>query len=353
MSHYEERLEHDLGKIRKRIQRMGAAVVGAVRAATQSALTHDEELATETILGDLPINRQSRELDHRCHIFIARHLPSAGHLRYISSAMRLSKTLERVGDYAETMSRAALQLSMAPTESVAKDIEMMGRHASNILEQSLEAYTDGSVEKARATKAVVGQYGTTFDKVFSDVLKVGTEGSQPMEDLFSLMAIFNRLERILHQGKNICEQTIFAVTGEGKEEKTFDVLFVDSRNAGASLFAEYFCQKAYSGTGSFESAGWDVAEGTDDSFIEFADSRGIDLRDAKPRSFDDVVGQIADYDLVIDLVGGVRKHLTRIPFHTTIMSWPIEDRTDPEAVYKQLAPRISDLMELLRGEDED
>ena len=29
MSHYEERLERDLAKIRKRIQRMGAAVVGA------------------------------------------------------------------------------------------------------------------------------------------------------------------------------------------------------------------------------------------------------------------------------------------------------------------------------------
>ena len=353
MSHYEERLERDVGKIRKRIQRMGVAVVTAVRAATQSALTRDKELATDTILGDLPINRQSRELDHRCHIFIARHLPSAGHLRYISSAMRLSKTLERVGDYSETMSRAALQLSVAPTESVAKDIEMMGRHASHILEESLEAYTAGSVERARATKAKVGQYGTTFDKVFADVTRVGAVGGQPMEDLFALMAIFNRLERILHQGKNICEQTIFAVTGEGKEEKTFNVLFVDGRNAGASLLAEHFCRKAYAEAGTFESAGWNVAEGTDDAFIEFADSKGLDLRDTEPRSMDQVLEQIADYDLIIDLVGGVREHLTRIPFHTTILSWSIEDRSDPEAVYKQIAPRVSDLMELLRGEDDD
>ena len=71
------------------------------------------------------------------------------------------------------------------------------------------------------------------------------------------------------------------------------------------------------------------------------------------RCRDEVLGQVADYDLVIDLVGGVQEHLTRIPFHTTILSWSIEDRTDPEAVYKQLAPRISDLVELLRGEDED
>jgi len=353
MSHYEERLESDIAKIRKRIQRMGAAVVAAVRSATQSALTCDAELATETILGDLPINRQSRELDHRCHIFIARHLPSAGHLRYISSAMRLSKTLERVGDYAETMSRAAIQLSVAPADPVKRDIEMMGRHAANILEESLEAYVEGSVVRARATKTKVGQYGTTFDKVFSDVMRVGAAGGQPMEDLFALMAVFNRLERILHQGKNICEQTIFAVTGEGKAEKTFDVLFVDGRNAGASLLAEHFCRKAYPEAGSFESAGWNVAEGTDDAFIEFADSKGLDLRDTEPRSIDQVLGQIADYDLIIDLVGGVREHLTRIPFHTTILSWSIEERSDPEAVYKQIAPRVSDLMDLLRGEDED
>ena len=93
MTHYEERLERDLAKLGKRVKRMGGAVVGAVRSATKSALTRDEELATQTILGDLPINRQARELDHRCHIFIARHLPSAGHLRHVSSAMRLVATL--------------------------------------------------------------------------------------------------------------------------------------------------------------------------------------------------------------------------------------------------------------------
>ena len=353
MTQYEERLERDIQKVRKRVRRMGEAVVGAVRSATETALTRDAELATKTILGDLPINRLARKLDHRCHIFIARHLPSAGHLRYISSAMRLSKTLERVGDYAETISRAAVQLSTAPPESVAKDIEMMGRHAANTLEQSLNAFYEGNVEEARATRAVVGQYGSTFDKVFTDLVNAGKEGTQPMEDLFALMAIFNRLERILHQGKNVSEQTIFTVTGEGKEEKTFDVLFVDSRNAGASALAEHYCRKAYPEAGTFESAGWDVVSEPDQAYIEFADSKGLDLRDLEPRSFSDVIKQVADYDLVIDLAGGVREHLTRIPFHTTILSWPLEDRDDPESVYKQLAPQVSELMELLRGEEED
>jgi phosphate transport system protein len=353
MTHYEERLERDLAKLAKRVRRMGGAVVGAVRSATKSALTLDGDLANQTILGDLPINRQARELDHRCHIFIARHLPSAGHLRQVSSAMRLSKTLERVGDYAETMSRASVQLSSAPPESVRGDIEMMGRHAANTLELSLEAYCEGSVEKARATRAVVGQYGSTFDKVFSDLVEAGKSGSQPMEDLFALMAIFNRLERILHQAKNVCEQTLFYVTGEKKDEKTFDVLFVDSRNVGASALAEHYCRKAYPEAGTFESAGWDIAKTPDQKYIEYADTLGLDLRDIEARSFEQVLTQVADYDLIIDLAGGVRSHLTRIPFHTVILSWPLSNREDPAEVFEQLSPQISDLMELLRGEEED
>ena len=80
-------------------------------------LVCDTELATVTILGDLPIIRQAREIDHRCQVFIARHLPNAEHLRFISSAMRLSKTLERTGDHAETMARAAAHCSMPPPDS--------------------------------------------------------------------------------------------------------------------------------------------------------------------------------------------------------------------------------------------
>ncbi len=351
--HYEERLEHDLESVRKRIRRMGGAVVSAIRDAVESVLVCDTELATETILGDLPINRQAREIDHRCHVFIARHLPSAGHLRFISSAMRLSKTLERIGDYAETMARAAAHFNVPPPDSIKRDIEMMGHHAANILEQSLAAYDASSVVEARATRAVVGQYGTTFDKVFADLVAAGNERLHPIEELFGLAAICNRLERIIHQAKNICEQTIFAVTGERKQEKTFDFLFVDSRGAGASLLAARYCRHAYPDAGTYHSAGWDAVSEPDDAFVKFAESKGLDIRDAVPSSFDDIIGQVADYDLIVDLVGGVRDHIRKVPFHTTVINWPLDDRADPAAVAEQLFPRLSDLMQTLRGEDED
>ncbi|QDV04572.1 Phosphate-specific transport system accessory protein PhoU [Planctomycetes bacterium Poly30] len=350
---YEARLEKDLASIRKRIRKMGKSVVAAVRDATQAVLDSDTDLATDIVLGDMPINRQARDLDERCHRFIARHLPSAGHLRFISSAMRLSKTLERIGDYAATIARAGLHFTKKPPEMLRQDIELLGGHATTVLQQCLDAYDKESVVEARANRSVVNRYGATFDKVYEDLLEVGRSGEYAIEDLFALHAIVHRLERVIHMGKNISEQTLFTLTGERKGEKTFDFLFVDRAGAGAALLAAQFCRKAYPEAGTFRCAGWDAAGEPNETFVQFADSKGIDLRVAVPVSFDDIRENFEDFDFVIDLEGGIREHIRRVPFHTTILSWPLTDSSDPSAVHKELVPRLNDLMEVLRGESED
>ena len=353
MSHYEQRLEEDLERIRAHVRQMGEAVKSAVQNAVRAVISRDEELATETIIGDLPINRRYRALDHRCHVFVARHLPSARHLRLVSAVLRLSKTLERIGDYAETISRAALQLTDKPTERLQEDIELMTRHSVKVLEQSLQAFDDSDEQLARDTLVLAGQYGTTFDRVFSDLIKEGEARTRPIADLFSLMAIFNRLERVIHQAKNICDQTLFVVTGKTKDEKTFDILFVDNRNAGASLLAERYARKAYRDSGSFQSAGWGVVDAVDPAYLAFAEDKGLYLGDAVPRRFDASIDGLRDFDFIIDLTGSARDHIPKIPFHTTLLSWPLENRADPESVYKQLAARIGALMERLRGDEDD
>ena len=354
MAGYEQRLQKDLDRIAKRVRKMGKAVTASVGNSVKAALSRDAELATETILGDLPTNRQSLELDHRCHVFVARHLPSAGHLRYISSVMRLNQTLERIGDYAETISRAALSLSGAAPENVQRDIELVGERALKTLRQALRSFQESDVDLARATRESVSSFGTVFDKVFDDLVREGEEKTRPMKDLFAMMAIFNRLERVLHQAKEICQQTVFTVTGQTKPHKTFDILFVDNRNAGASVLAEHFAKKAYPEAGTFESAGWDTADAVDEAYVAFGDTIGLNLVNEEPRHFGGQRSELREYDIVIDLAGGVHKHVKQVPFHTVLLSWRLEDRKDPAAVYKQLVPRLGELMLTLRGdEDED
>ena len=67
----------------------------------------------------------------------------------------------------------------------------------------------------------------------------------------------------------------------------------------------------------------------------------------------DVTTSHSSNDIVVDLGGRLRKHLRKIPFHTTVLNWKLSGSGDPEAVYQELVHRLSDLMETLRGEEDE
>ena len=59
MSHYEERLEKDLARIRRRVAEVGAQIERALKDAVHATLALDRELAYRIVLGDLQINTNS------------------------------------------------------------------------------------------------------------------------------------------------------------------------------------------------------------------------------------------------------------------------------------------------------
>ncbi|MEC7584220.1 MAG: PhoU domain-containing protein, partial [Planctomycetota bacterium] len=87
-NHYEERLQQDLTQIESLVAQVGVKIEEAITNAVRALLTLDRSMAGSVIVGDYLVNRQTRELDRLCHAFVARHLPSAGHLRYVSSVLR-------------------------------------------------------------------------------------------------------------------------------------------------------------------------------------------------------------------------------------------------------------------------
>jgi phosphate transport system protein len=346
---YQERLEKDLAWIDQMVKLVGSHIEKAIDHAVKAVLTMDKDLAGEVIVGDYLINRQTRELDRLCHVFVARHLPSAGHLRTVSSVLRLSIALERIGDYAATISRTAAQISKEPPPVVARDMEMMSEHGRRLLRDGLRSFLGRDPGLAQSTLNAAAQFASHFDKVFADLVQEGEKHTRPVRELFSFLATFNRLERVIHQAKNICEETIFSATGKMKGEKSFQLLFLDERNDGPSQLAEHFTRKAFPQSGSYRSAGWAAADEIDKAYAEFGQRIGLDLGNAWPTPLATLTEQLADYHFVIGLSPKVREILPAPPFHTTVLVWNI-DTSGPESVYRELAPRVRDLMEKLRGE---
>ncbi len=349
-SHYEERLQKDLAWIRDLVGIIGTAIISALDDAVQSVKKLDKDLAATTVLGDYTINRQTRELDRLCHAFVARHLPSAGHLRYVSAVLRLSIALERIGDYAATISRTTEQLSCEPPPVVNRDMEMMSEHARRWLSEALRSFNTRDLALAQSTLTAATKFSRYFDRVFADLVTEGDQHSRPVNDLFSMMATFNRLERVIHQAKNICEETIFVTTGKTKGEKTFNILFVDERNDGLSQLAEHFTRKVFPQSGRYRSCGWAPAEELDPRFRKFAPTVGVDLDNAWPTPLISLVEQLDDYQFVVGFTAEARARLGKVPFHTTVLIWDLGASADPETLYRALAPRVRELMETLRGE---
>ena len=359
MSHYEERLEADLDSLRRRISSIGQRVLEAQKSAVEAILGGDLALASETILGDHAVNREIRSIDKACHAFVAQHLPSAGHLRFVSSVLRLNVGLERIGDYAATLCRLAVRLSTPPPAAMVSDIRLMADQSQLVLSQALDAWDEGNAELARGTIGMARQASRAYNKTFADLLREGTQGTRPIGDLFALQVVLNRLDRVVAQAKNICEETLFTITGETKAPKVYRILFVDEGNGCESQLAAAFARKAFPQSGEYSSAGWRPQESLDPRCQLFMARHGLDPGDAKPRPLNPKREALQQYHVIVSLGGDLRPHVEEIPFHAVVLEWDLasglegldQERAERllEDIFKDIASRVRGLMETLRG----
>jgi phosphate transport system protein len=358
MSHYEQRLEADLDNIILNVRNLASQVGGALHNAVEALLSGDATLAHTTVLGDNPINRDSRNVDRLCHAFIARHLPSAGHLRLMSATVRANVALERIGDYAVTISRESLQLPAPPREEISKVLKALAWGTESLLEDAIAAFCDRDEEKARALMPDAKRMELGMDRIYSDLFDSKSNPSN--RETISIFVVYNQLKRVADQAKNICDQTVFATTGEAKASKAAKILFIDAENSRSQL-AEALARKMFPHSGRFSSAGADPADSVNPHLLAFLEDRGLEPNDLSMSSLDSIGEHLGDYKVVISLDRPVQEYLPQLPFHTSALNWDIEalpaDLSGDEltarfeSLYRSLGARIDDLMQILVGDD--
>jgi len=356
MSHLEQRLENDLQLIRSRVLEQAKNVQQGVNDAIHALQTGDNKLAYSTILNDHPINRNMRAIDRLCHKFIAIHLPSGSHLRLLSSIIRINIELERMGDYAVVMAREAVQLNKAPEGNIAREINRISAETSLMLKQAITAFEELNADLARSTMMMSGNMEYNLDVVYQEI----TQDNQveKAKDTLAVFVIFTQLKRVADQAKNLCEDTIFAVTGQQKTPKVYNILFIDEDNSLFSQLAAAIAQKDYPDICKYRSAGRQAAENINPKLLEFLGSRGADIGEMQPVGLTDFTHHdISEQNVVVSLQGGVKSYIDSIPFHTTALEWDIDTESaldsdeGMENLYRTLALHVRDLIELLRGDE--
>jgi len=102
-----EIFEAELTALGDDLRAMAGRVEHAITAAGRALATADLQLAEAVIADDLAIDALERHLDERCVHLLAQQKPVATDLRVVVSGLRMSSTLERMGDLARHIAEIA------------------------------------------------------------------------------------------------------------------------------------------------------------------------------------------------------------------------------------------------------
>src|SRR5438552_14905966 len=142
--HYEQQLKILKDKLLLMSHKAEIMISDSIRALVDRRPT----LAEEVIQRDDELDKLEIEIDNLCYEVLALEQPVARDLRFIATALKIVKDLERIGDTAVNIAERVLELLEEPELKPIIDLKAMADAAQRILKESLDAFVNGDAELA-------------------------------------------------------------------------------------------------------------------------------------------------------------------------------------------------------------
>ena len=211
--HTDRRYEEQLAHLRQLILEMGGLVERQIGDATASLASADRALAEQTIERDHQVNRYDVDIDEECLRLLALHQPAARDLRLITTSLKITTDLERIGDMAVNISERAIDLCDKPA-ALQLDLPRMADTVRKMLRESLDAFVREDPDLALSVCKEDDTIDALHAQMFADVL--GRMTADPSLVVVGTTQLFvsKYLERIADHATNIAEMVIFMVKGK-------------------------------------------------------------------------------------------------------------------------------------------
>ncbi|MEN9819543.1 MAG: phosphate signaling complex protein PhoU [Bacillota bacterium] len=204
-------IETEILEIEKNLKEMIQLVLSMHRDAKKALETNDSKLAIQIIKRDEQVNNLDELINESVLTFLATQAPVAKDLRSAIAMIRVANDVERIGDYAKTISEFIILTKplYEPFKVYINDmfddfIKMFQLATSLFFEPVLEdTYTIANQDQFIDAK---------LKKAFNEIPKVvNTTNVMSLLDTFN---IIRTLERAGDHTKNICEAVIFKLKGK-------------------------------------------------------------------------------------------------------------------------------------------
>jgi len=212
--HTDRRYEAELKDVSLRILEMGGFVEKQIVDGIAALVNRDDALAQLTMERDHTVNRMEVEIDDLCIRLIALHQPAAKDLRLITTGLKISTDLERIGDMVVNLCERTVELNREPQLKPFIDIPRMAEVAQLMLRESLDAFVRDDVELALKVCRDDDVIDDLNAQLFRELLSFMVEEPKTITRAIRLLFVAKYLERIADHATNIAEMVVFLVRGK-------------------------------------------------------------------------------------------------------------------------------------------
>jgi phosphate transport system protein len=209
MRHFQDELDD----LKSTLVGMAGLAEEQVRKAVKALFERSLEQANEVVENDDRIDELEVQVDEMAIRLLALQQPMARDLRFITTAMRISNDLERVGDHAVNIAQDVKYLTDAPPFPVLPEIEEMVRLSTDMLADALDAFVRADHERALEIIERDDRVDELHENNFRILLTHMMEDPRKITAGMDLLLISGNLERIADLATNICEYVIYLVQG--------------------------------------------------------------------------------------------------------------------------------------------
>jgi phosphate transport system protein len=223
--HISHLFDEELENIRNKVLTMGGLVEQQMDDAVKAFISSDPELAEKILLQDDVVNKLEMEIDYDCIQVIAKRQPTAIDLRMLISIIKVITDLERIGDEAARIAKAAIRLEATDYyHDQYHEINHLVDMVKGMISGSLDAFArmdvDGVVKITGKDAKVDREYTSIIRQLISQMMEDPRNITRMIDVLWTARAI----ERIGDHACNICEHVVYIVKGDDVRHLSQDEL---------------------------------------------------------------------------------------------------------------------------------
>jgi phosphate transport system protein len=209
-----ESYETELAQIDITLVAMADLVGTAIRNATDALLADDLSMAELVIAGDTQINKLNSDVEEISLLIAALQAPMATDLRLVMGSIRISSSLERMGDLAVHIAKQVRLRYPSPSipAELSETFRKMGMAASKIVEQT------GEVIATRNTGLAdeMNKYDDILDNLHRELFTVvlSDDWTHGVEAAIDVTLLSRFYERFGDHAVSVARRIIQIVTGE-------------------------------------------------------------------------------------------------------------------------------------------